>query len=226
MKRTLVKTSDGSFTVKVEEIDEHYHSIHGAVQESNHVFIKNGVDAYLQLFPELKSLSILEIGFGTGLNALLSAIWAKEHRIHLRYAGIEAYPIGEDLIESLSANQVVSSQDVSSLFKNLHSLDWNVYSTLNPYFECKKIHADVFTYLPNEKFQILFFDAFGPRAQQEMWEFSFLQKVTDCLVESGLFVTYCAQGQLKRNLKALHFDVSSPKGPPGKREMVVAQKKK
>jgi tRNA U34 5-methylaminomethyl-2-thiouridine-forming methyltransferase MnmC len=215
MKREVIQTADGSSTIRIEEMDENYHSGHGALQEARHVFIRNGID----LLKEKKTIRVFEMGFGTGLNAILAAEFALENNVFVDYSGIEAYPVEEALISQLNYIDLVS-QDLKETFHQMHMASWNDIHPMGPSFQFQKIHAKIEDWEPeNSSFDIVFFDAFGPRAQGEMWDMIILQKMYSLLAADGVFVTYCAKGQLKRDLRSLGFEVESLPGPPGKREM-------
>lgn len=219
MKREIKVTADGSHTIYVPEIDEHYHSIHGAIQESQHVFIDQGIDA---LFAS--KIKVLEVGFGTGLNALLSSIWSHRHKIPVDYTGIEAYPLEMNVLNSLNYAEHFESSFVKKYFDEIISSDWGIPSEIHADFTLTKIDDLVEQYFSKQKFDIVYFDAFGPRFQKELWEMEILKKTFDYLNPNGLFVTYSAKGQLKRDLKKIGFKVESIPGPPGKREMTRARK--
>lgn len=202
----VITTSDGSHSLLNTELDETYHSRHGALQESLYVFIKNGLDH----FPG-NEVNVFEVGFGTGLNALLAA---QSHK-KVNYTTIEAYPLTEevysqlnyepkDLLFQLHANAELETRNFSfiKLHETLQSVD-----------------------LSKHYFDVIFFDAFAPSKQPEMWELAMIKKVCDRLTPGGLFVTYCAKGQLKRDLKSLDMEVETLPGPPGKKEMVRGTKK-
>lgn len=215
----LYKTKDGSNTLFHPKFDEHYHSIHGAVQESMHVFIQNG----LGLKSYKKELKVFEMGFGTGLNALLAYNYAEEHHLKIQYYSIEAYPIGKEQIASLSYDSLSTNQ---SIFGKLHALEWEEKHAISPFFDLHKIEG----FLENKdlhslpKMDIIFYDAFAPSAQEHLWEVEILQKMYTLLLPGGHLTTYCAKGQFKRNLKAIGFEVKAVPGPPGKREMTLAFK--
>jgi tRNA U34 5-methylaminomethyl-2-thiouridine-forming methyltransferase MnmC len=212
-------TSDGSKTIYLPDIDENYHSFHGAIQEAKHVFIRNG----LSEFKERKSVSVFEMGFGTGLNALLTAIWSDENRIHVDYEGVEAYPISPDICFQLEYSESLNC-DKENDYQKMILAEWNQTIELSDYFKIKKNDSRIESWISNRKFDLIYFDAFGPRAQNEVWEMNILEKMFDILLPGGTLVTYCAQGQFKRNLKALGFELESLPGPPGKREMIRARK--
>lgn len=220
MKREVITTADGSKTIYIPEMDENYHSGHGALQEAKHVFIENG----LKHFSGKPEITIFEMGFGTGLNALLSMIEADKTKIQIHYIGIEAFPIEKELVETISYQDLVDAKYRESFFK-MHSSEWNQRIQLTENFSFLKIHDKIENYIPEAgSVDIIYFDAFGPRAQGAMWNIEILQKMYDVLKPNGIFVTYCAKGQVKRDLKALGFVVEALPGPPGKREMTLATK--
>jgi tRNA U34 5-methylaminomethyl-2-thiouridine-forming methyltransferase MnmC len=220
MKREIIETADGSKTLFIPEMNENYHSGHGALQEAIHVFIENGVRSLGS-----QELSIFEMGFGTGLNALLAMDEAIKHNLKISYTGIDAFPIAIEQAMQMDYERYVSS-DAGLLFKQLHSSDWGVQHSLNQSFTFRKLHEKIEEHQPEkEQYDLLFFDAFGPRAQSAMWEMPILNKMHEMLKPNGLLVTYCAKGQFKRDLKSLGFEVFSLPGPPGKREMTQAFKR-
>lgn len=220
MKKIEIRqTADGSNTLYLHELDETYHSSHGAVQEAMHVFIEHGLTF---VGKEKKSISVFEMGFGTGLNALLSAQWSEQHSCSLRYIGIELHPISEDIWGQMD---YVQEEVERERYAKIMSAAWGDYQEIHPGFQLKKMNEDVLALQLSEKVDLIYFDAFGPRAQSEMWELPVLTKMYELLHPGGVFVTYCAQGQMKRNLTALGFTLESLPGPPGKREMTRAIKK-
>lgn len=202
----IIVTSDGSHSLLNTDLDETYHSIHGAVQESLHVFIKNGLDLCKD------PVNVFEVGFGTGLNALLTA---QTGRL-VNYTSIEAFPIGDLWRELNFSNEV---------FKKIHECPWEEFYVITEKFRLKKIENDLrsFQVEPNS-YDVIYFDAFAPSKQPEMWEFPVLEKVCSSLKSGGIFVTYCAKGQLKRDLKSLGLTVETLSGPPGKKEMTRGTK--
>ncbi len=221
-KKFLI-TEDGSHTIYIPELDETYHSTHGAINESNHVFIKNGLH-YLCNREKMDNVKLFEVGFGTGLNTLLSAIYAKEHHIHLRYESIEAYPLCSLETQKLNYPELIDNPFSKDVFKVIHESPWGQWIDVSMNFQLKKVKKTIRNYTRQESFDICFFDAFAPSKQPEMWELSVLKKISNLLVSNGVFVTYCAKGQLKRDLKSIGFEVESLPGPPGKFEMVRAIK--
>jgi tRNA U34 5-methylaminomethyl-2-thiouridine-forming methyltransferase MnmC len=216
MKREVKSTHDGSKTLYVPELDEHYHSIHGARQESEHVFIQWG----LKQASAVSSLSILEVGFGTGLNALLT-VFSKPNDQYIQYVGIEPFPVDEDLLAEYS---VMFSSEEQVLFNQLHQAEWNKSVSIKPQFQLEKVNLKLEDYSLMRQFDLIYFDAFGPRAQAELWVLPVFEKMYRLTRNGGRLVTYCAKGQVKRDLKAAGFIVNSVPGPPGKREMTIATK--
>ena len=213
------KTADGSNTIYLPELNENYHSFHGAIQEANHVFIKNG----LEQFASRKELSIFELGFGTGLNALLSCLWAEKNKIIIRYTGVEAFPVPIVVCEKMEYPAQLDRHS-SKIYDEIIQASWGKMNDLSAFIKFLKTHDSIQNWSNDEKFDIIYFDAFGPQVQPEMWDLPILEKMYESLNENGILVTYCAQGQFRRNLKSLGFLVESLPGPPGKREMTRALK--
>lgn len=220
MKREIIKTSDGSSTIYLPDMDETYHSTHGAIQEAEHVFIKHGlhaIDSSWRL-----EVNVFEVGYGTGLNALLTL----KHNIHpyLNYDSIEAYPVSKDDIDRMRYCDMVG-EEYKMYFDKMTRCPWGKKESLRFGMRLLKIHEKLQDYtLEQGKYDLIYFDAFGPRAQSEMWKPEILQKMYDGLQKGGALVTYCAKGQFKRDLKSIGFEVESLPGPPGKREMTRAWK--
>jgi tRNA U34 5-methylaminomethyl-2-thiouridine-forming methyltransferase MnmC len=213
----IITTSDGSHSLLNTTLNETYHSRHGAVQESLHVFIKEGLD-YLLTKKPAATISILEIGFGTGLNALLTAQRALEVSAVVQYTSLETKPLPELIWAQLN---YTSSPDAEVLFRSLHEAPWATAVDITPAFRLTKRKVSLLeaTFAPGS-FDLIYFDAFAPNKQPEMWTYAVLETVVHTLREGGMFVTYCARGQLKRDLKALGLTVETLAGPPGKKEMV------
>ena len=221
MKREVIETGDGSKTIRIIDLDENYHSTHGALQEAEHVFIKNG----LLEFIDKSQISIFEMGFGTGLNAFLSAIKANDLKLKIEYTGIEAFPVSIDELNQLGYNDIAGKSN-SELYNKLHETLWGEMNEISEWFSLRKINDQLqLINFENESFDIVYYDAFGPRAQEEMWSIELFQKMYDSIKEGGFLVTYCAKGQVKRNMKAVGFEVEPLPGPPGKREMTRAWKR-
>lgn len=217
----IITTSDGSHSLFNEELNETYHSIHGAIQESVHVFIQSGLTYFIEKFNP-KNVSILEIGFGTGLNALLTIQAAQQSSSSFQYKTLEAFPLEEEVWSQLNYGDTLNSKEN---FDSLHRVSWEEQHDITPNFLFQKHHIKLQdVVLKPSSFDIIFFDAFAPNKQPELWEIVTLKKVTDTLRTNGVFVTYCAKGQLKRDLKSAGLTVETIPGPPGKKEMVRAVK--
>lgn len=229
MHPTIVKTADGSHSLFVAELDEHYHSIHGAIQESKHVFIEAGLKQFISplLVPHStagNSLNILEIGFGTGLNTLLTFIEAEKISTIIDYSAIEAYPVSPDLIKQLNYVELLGAKNNRIFFDRMHSCEWEKPLELVNQFIFCKIKNTLQNIVLESKYNLIYFDAFGPRVQPEMWREDVFAKLFAATRSNGYLVTYCAKGEVKRTLKRVGYSVESLPGPPGKREMVRARK--
>lgn len=211
-------TGDGSHTLYLEELDETYHSKHGAIQEAMHVFIDAGLNYSSQL-----KLNILEVGFGTGLNAFLTLQESKNKNIN--YTSLEAYPLEYEIVDQLNYTEELNLDDEDiKIFNKLHKVEWGSYQKITTKFNLNKIRIELANYKTLEKFDVIYFDAFGPRVQPEMWDKAIFENMYEILSEYGILVTYCAKGSVKRTLKEVGFDLESLSGPPGKREMTRAKK--
>ena len=221
MKREIITTKDGSKTLYIPGIYEHYHSNHGALQESMHVFIKSG-------WEEIKKdeVNVLEIGFGTGLNAIITLIAAQNENKSVNYVGLEAFPVTKEEVDLLKYDDLEGIDTVKSEFYKMHATEWDVPNKIIDSFTLNKVKQKMEDFTPQkEYFDLIYFDAFGPRAQPFMWTDEVLSKMYDALSTNGVFVTYCAKGDVRRSLISLGFEVEKIPGPPGKREMLRARKK-
>ena len=224
MKVELIQTRDGSHSLLVPEMNETYHSTHGAITESQYVFIKQGLEYYLSQNPDNEVLNVFEVGFGTGLNALLTAEFATSKNITVKYTSLEKNPLAGEVIEAINYPSLMGG-DAQQIFNSLHDADWGSGIEINAHFELEKIQTALQDYsVEGEKFNVVFFDAFAPSKQPEMWAKEMLQKTFDLLLPSGVLVTYCAQGQFKRDLTSCGFEIEKLPGPPGKAEMTRAEK--
>ncbi|MEP2773196.1 MAG: tRNA (5-methylaminomethyl-2-thiouridine)(34)-methyltransferase MnmD [Fulvivirga sp.] len=222
-KLELIKTEDGSHSLYVPELKETYHSFHGAVQESRHVFMKQGLDFYYQNNqPEL--INVLEVGLGTGLNALLTAEWSVQNA-YVKMTSLEAYPVESSIASQLNYHTYIEDKQGKEWFDRIHSSEWEKTCAIHDTFDLLKNKLKVEEAELTSDFNVVFFDAFAPNKQSELWEMQVLEKMYDALTSSGVFVTYCAKGQLKRDLATLGFEVETLAGPPGKKEMVRGIKK-
>ena len=220
LKREIRFTEDGSTTLHVPELNESYHSIHGAIQESMHVFIHSG----LCQVGEKEEIYIFEMGFGTGLNCFLSGIHSGTTKIH--YLALEKFPIEENLVRKLNYSSKLShrKEDVD-FFNTIHYNPWNNNDLeVNEQFVLQKCKEDIIFFDTDKRFDIIYFDAFAPQFQPELWTVPVFQKMFNFLKENGILVTYCAKGEVRRNMIKSGFKVERIPGPPGKREMLRAYK--
>ena len=215
MPLQIITTADGSHSLLNTDLGETYHSRHGALQESTYVFIKMGFDFFVEQH-KAQSINILEIGFGTGLNAWLTLQKAKQTGVVVNYSSLENYPLDKNIWSNLNYGET----DKPS-FEKLHEAEWNKPVSIHENFTLQKIEDTLQHFsLSTFYFNLIYFDAFAPNKQPEMWELPLLKKVIDTLLPGGVFVTYCAKGQVKRDLKFLGLQVENLPGPPGKREML------
>jgi len=220
----IITTEDGSHSLYHEGLKETYHSFHGAYQESLHVFIFYGLDSWLAKNPKRFPLRVFEVGFGTGLNAWLTLVWAEQNQIPVLYHSIEPFPIEKEIYSKL--NYVDLNDGIwhfHNYFQLLHDIPWNEGRPVSEYFNFKKdqVTLEEVKLYPND---VVFFDAFAPSKQPELWHKDMLEKVTKAMNPGAVFATYCAQGQMRRDLKSLGLEVENLPGPPGKKEMTRAWK--
>jgi tRNA U34 5-methylaminomethyl-2-thiouridine-forming methyltransferase MnmC len=217
MENKLVITNDGSHSIFNPEVNETYHSKHGAIVEAEHVFIKNGL-----LAENKKQFNILEVGFGTGLNALLTAQKAKQKNIAVNYHGIELYPVQKESYMQLNFTALIGEE--SSELLKLHDCSWGTEHEIHEYFKLTKNEIALEDYKSDTKFDIIYFDAFSPEKQPNLWNAEIFQNMHNLLKEEGFLITYCAKGVVKRIMKAVGFEIVVLDGPPGKRQMTRANK--
>lgn len=223
MKRKIITTADGSKTIHIEDWDEQYHSKHGAIQEAAHVFIKSGLHHKLNFQTNSKPISILEIGFGTGLNAFLTLIEAQKLKLNINYVGVEGYPVKIDEVNDLNYTSILAGS-YANFFNKLHEVSWEDTHLISSNFSITK-RQQFFSEIKDElSFDLIYFDAFGARVQPELWSKSIFQIMYNALKPNGVLVTYAAIGQVKRDMKSLGFKVERIEGPPGKRHMLRATK--
>lgn len=218
MEREIIQTEDGSSSIFVKDLGETYHSVHGAVQEALHVYIDNGMNRCSNTH-----VSILEMGFGTGLNFVLSYQNALAQNRSLDYVGVEAYPITEQEWKLLNYDAI--TRNLPHRLHHIHSLEWNEKQQLSDSVSLTKIHSRFENLQINQTFDVIYYDAFGYNYQPELWTLELFEKMHDALVTDGILVTYACKGIIKQNLRAAGFKVKRVPGPPGKREMIVAYKK-
>lgn len=221
MKTQIITTADGSKTIHFPEWNESYHSRHGALQEAEHVYIQSGL-AFRTKKDSPSTFNILEIGFGTGLNAMLSLLFAKKHNLKINYHSIEKFPLDKSVLNALNYTELFSLE--SDSFEDLHRVEWEKTIKINPYFNLKKLNSDLKDFQSESLYDLIYFDAFGPRVQPELWEKTILQNMYDALKPQGIWVTYSCKGSVRRDLQDIGFQVEKIPGPPGKREMLRATK--
>ncbi len=219
LTRKIVTTGDGSKTIQIQDWNEQYHSMHGAVNEAYHVFIDKG---FAHLTNE--ALSILEIGFGTGLNALITLIEAEKNNRLVDYTGIEAYPITIEEISQLDYIETLKADAFREAFFEMHSSAWANKIRLTPHFSFNKQKKDFRDISDSNLYDLIYFDAFGARVQPELWTETIFEKMYNALNENGILVTYSAKGSVRRAMQTVGFVVERLPGPPGKREMLRALK--
>ena len=215
----LRETEDGSHTLYLPDIDETYHSIHGAVNESTHVFLRAGLD----LCHKLK-LRVLEVGFGTGLNAYLTALETERRNIEIDYVSVEKFPLSADIYEKLNFGDIIGDNQV--LFQSIHRTDWGEKKKLTPLFYLEKLQSDFTALSLQGKFDVIYYDAFSPDKQAELWTEDIFAKLFASTEEAGVLTTYCAKGAVRRAMQAAGFIVERIPGPVGKREMLRAKRNK
>ncbi len=224
LKREIIITGDGSSTIHIPEWNEQYHSKHGALQEAKHVFINTGLIPYINDTKNTE-ISILEIGFGTGLNALVTWEEASAQNIAIKYTGVEAYPVAKEEVEKLNFVEVLKDPKAESFFKDIHTSQWEEEMEIIAGFKLikqKKFFQDI---EDHEIYDLIYFDAFGARVQPELWSVEIFKKMYNALKANGVLVTYAAKGSVRRAMLEVGFGVERLPGPPGKREMLRATKK-
>ncbi len=214
----LTTTSDGSHTLYLPGLDEHYHSIHGAVQESNFIFIGSGFER-----SSADPLNIFEAGFGTGLNALLTALKSMSGTREVYYTAIEKFPLEGAVIRSLN-HHLFAGETGKELSERIHEAPWEEMAPICRNFSLRKIKGDLVLFSTEEQFDLIYFDAFGPDKQPEMWTMDVFALISSLTRTGGSLVTYSAKGEVRRNLNACGFEVTLLPGPPGKRQIIRAVK--
>lgn len=214
-------TSDGSATIAIPDMHVTYHSKHGAVQESEHVFIASGLKPLLHTQPTLR---IFEMGFGTGLNALLTLIQAESQQQKIHYQAVEAFPLEPALSSQLNYTEQLQRPDLATVFHQLHAAPWAQPIVLSPWFTLLKFHSTLFDLPAIEPVHLIYYDAFAPGAQPELWTSDAFGLLFNMLLPGGILVTYCSKGDVRRAMQAAGFLVEKIPGPPGKREMVRAHR--
>lgn len=218
MKREILKTKDGSETLYVPELDEHYHSYNGACQESMHVFINAGLKAL-----KSKEVKVFEMGLGTGLNCLLTLLHAENRTVE--YTSLEKYPVDIPMAMQLNYTEVLELGDEDKkIYQAIHDASWDIKQELSTKFILRKYQADIKTYKHITKYNLIYYDAFAPDVQSDLWTKDIFQDLYNALDKGGILTTYCAKGVVRRTLQDCGFTVERLPGPPGKREMIRASK--
>lgn len=215
----IIDSADGSHTILSETYGVTYHSRHGAITETEHVFIQMGLHWKAQ---EKNEISVLEVGFGTGLNAFMSLLEAERQGWIIHYQSLETHPVSMEQVAVLNYPDMLQVPERASDFIQLHSLEWNRPHALSRHFLLEKTLAPLQDFQPERTFDVIFFDAFAPQAQPEMWEEGIFEKLAKAMNPGGGLVTYCAQGEFRRRLRRAGFSTERLPGPPGKREMTRA----
>ncbi|MGZ8557703.1 MAG: tRNA (5-methylaminomethyl-2-thiouridine)(34)-methyltransferase MnmD [Chitinophagaceae bacterium] len=223
MEKSIVITKDGSHTISIPEQNLTYHSHHGAIQESMHVYIDAGLK-YVKDNLMLSHMYIFEMGFGTGLNALLTLIEAEKLQQPVHYSSIELYPLHQDEIVLLNYLEQLNRKDLQPVFQQLHQCEWEKDNSITPFFTFKKIRINLIDFSAYQPVNLIYYDAFGPTAQPELWTKEVFEKLFEMLLPGGLLVTYCSKADVRRAMKAVGLIVKKIPGPWGKREMVRASK--
>ena len=215
----VIKTADGSTTLYREDIDETYHSRHGAVQEAVHVFIETGLKKCTKT-----PIRIFEMGFGTGLNALITCLEAPKQQLTINYTGVEAFPVEMTEVEQLDYCQQLGAENLEAVFQHMHQLPWESPKTISEGFTLHKQQKDFKEITDANRYHLIYFDAFGARVQPELWTEEIFEIMHTSLQQGGVLVTYAAKGSVRRAMQAVGFTVERLPGPPGKREMLRAIK--
>jgi len=219
MERKIITTKDGSHSIAIPEMNVTYHSIHGAIQESMHVFIEAGLhrSGHLAL---PGSCNILDVGFGTGLNALLTAIKADKTEKSIYYVALEPFPMSIEQAHLLNYCELLNRKDLQEDFIRMHQCEWNKSLSLTEEILMHKSNYTLQTFQHATKFDLVYFDAFAPAAQPELWTQDIFEKLFGMMNEKGILVTYCSKGDVRRAMQAAGFTVEKIPGPPRKREML------
>jgi len=219
LKREIIITSDGSTTIQLPDWNEQYHSKHGAIQEAYHVFLDTG---FFKI--DLQEIAILEIGFGTGLNAFITFLEAKKLHKKVNYVGVEAYPVSAEEIQELNYVSELKALEFQSIFDEMHQASWEKEHSVSEDFQLLKRKQFFQDIQDIAAFDLIYFDAFGAQNQPELWTEEIFLKMYKAIKKQGVLVTYSAKGSVRRAMQAVGFSVERLPGPPGKREMLRATK--
>ncbi|HPF50132.1 MAG TPA: tRNA (5-methylaminomethyl-2-thiouridine)(34)-methyltransferase MnmD [Draconibacterium sp.] len=219
-ERKIIATADGSKTLFIPAMNEQYHSVNGALTESDYVFLEKGFRYHPSASP-----GIFEVGFGTGLNALLTVLEAEKSKRYTHFTSIEKHPLTKDEINALNYGTLLSEEAVE-IFRKLHSAEWETDVRISEYFSLHKIKADLKSWEIKNRggYDVIYFDAFGPDKQPDMWDATILSKIYDACSQGAIFVTYSAKGEIRRRLESCGFKMERLPGPPGKRQMLRGKK--
>ncbi len=213
-------TADNSKTLLIPELNESYHSTNGARAESQHIYIECGLSRFIH-----QTIELFEMGFGTGLNAALSCQYAVENDVTVNYTALEKYPVSKSELLELNYSDLLMNQRIADAYSEMHDGFFSTHMSLNPKFGFQKILGDLKEVaLPRQKYDLVYFDAFAPKIQPELWSLAVFSKIAEAMKSGGVLVTYCSQGQFRRNLTSLGFNVEKLTGPTGKREITRAIK--
>lgn len=219
MKREIITTADGSTTIQIKDWQEQYHSKHGAIQEAYHVFIHSGLDLF-----ENTTVDILEIGFGTGLNALITLIEFQKRNLNINYTGVEAYPVSKEELDQLNYLDQLKANSLKDEFDTMHTSPWETLVEVTSGFNLIKEQKFFKDINKSNAFDLVYFDAFGARVQPELWTVEIFETMFKAMKSGGYLVTYAAKGSVRRAMLEVGFLVERLPGPPGKREMLRAKK--
>jgi len=219
MKRAVEVSGDGSTTLRVLDWDEPYHSRHGAIQESKYVFIEQG----LMHCPAGK-IKVLEMGFGTGLNALLTLLNSRQYKKEVTYFGVEAFPLTEEEWKRMNYLELLAAKDHEPFWSDMHTAKADTWVQITPEFRFQRAQLEFQNFSSDPQYHLIYFDAFGPKVQPELWDASIFEKMFHALLPGGILVTYCSKGAVRRCMQEVGFKVEKLPGPPGKREMLRAVK--
>jgi tRNA U34 5-methylaminomethyl-2-thiouridine-forming methyltransferase MnmC len=223
VERKIVITADGSDTVSIPALNVTYHSMHGALQESKHVFVEAGLKSLISA--EAVQLNIFEVGFGTGLNALLTIIEAEKLQREIHYETVEPFPLESNEARSLNYCKQLVREDIQPVFELLHQCEWETKIKITANFRFKKSRSNLLNFETADTFKLIYFDAFAPNAQPELWTKEVFEKMFAMLAPGGVLVTYCSKGDVRRAMQAAGFNVEKLPGPKGKREIIRATKR-
>jgi tRNA U34 5-methylaminomethyl-2-thiouridine-forming methyltransferase MnmC len=222
--RQLMITKDGSHTLSIPEMNVTFHSHHGAIQESMHVFIEAGLKYFIETMA-VPGMHIFEMGLGTGLNALLTLIEAEKRQQVVHYTAVELHPLQENEIASLNYCEQLKRTDIEPLFQLLHQCEWGKDISISPFFTLNKIQVNLIDFSTYQPFNLVYYDAFAPAAQPGLWTKEVFEKLFSTLSPGGILVTYCSKSVVRKAMQAAGFVVTKIPGPHGKREMVRANRK-